>query len=170
MVMLMGSIPDRVLQVSDLYNKRLADKVIIVQESNGSSKELEIRGVHLISSTKQCKDALITLGIPDENIIILPGDARSTQQEATILRDYLKTHPEIDTLTLVSSSDHTRRASMIFEKALNQKGMSVVILCSPSKYTGYTGQGWWKDKEGIQTVLMEYIKMFNFWMFEGKRL
>jgi len=48
--------------------------------------------------------------------------------------------------------------------------MPVVVYCSPGKYKGYTGKGWWKSKEGIQTVLMEDLKMGNFWMVEGRRL
>jgi hypothetical protein len=59
---------------------------------------------------------------------------------------------------------------MIFEKAFKKQNMPVVVYCSPSKYTGYTGIGWWKDKEGIQTVLMEYLKMGNFRLVEGRRL
>jgi hypothetical protein len=59
---------------------------------------------------------------------------------------------------------------MIFEKAFRKQGMNIVVQSSPSKYSSYTGIGWWKNKEGIQTVLMEYLKMGNFWLFEGKRL
>jgi uncharacterized SAM-binding protein YcdF (DUF218 family) len=170
MVMLMGSIPDRVLQTADLYQQHQATKLIIVQESMGPYRQLEARGASIISSTQQCRNAAVALGIPADSIIILPGDARSTQQEATIIREYLKTQPGIDTITLVTSSDHTRRASMIFEKAFRKQGMNIVVQSSPSKYSSYTGIGWWKNKEGIQTVLMEYLKMGNFWLFEGKRL
>ena len=170
MVMLMGSIPDRVLQTADLYQQHQATKLIIVQESMGPYRQLEARGASIISSTQQCRNAAVALGIPADSIIILPGDACSTQQEATIIREYLKTQPGIDTITLVTSSDHTRRASMIFEKAFRKQGMSIVVQSSPSKYSSYTGIGWWRKKEGIQTVLMEYIKMFNFLLFEKRKL
>jgi uncharacterized SAM-binding protein YcdF (DUF218 family) len=170
MVMLMGSIPDRVLQTADLYQQHHAPKLILVQESMGPYRQLEARGARIISTTQQCRDAAIALGIPADSIIILPGDARSTQQEATIIREYLKAHKAVDTITLVTSADHTRRASMIFEKAFSAQGMKVIVQSCPSKYTGYTGKGWWKNKEGIQTVLMEYIKMFNFLLFEKRTL
>jgi uncharacterized SAM-binding protein YcdF (DUF218 family) len=170
MVILMGNIPDRVLQAADIYNSGNAGRVIIVEESMGAFKKLEERGAHILSNTIQARNAAVSLDIPADSIIILPGDARSTQQEATIIREYLKTQPGIDTITLVTSSDHTRRASMIFEKAFRKQGMNIVVQSSPSKYSSYTGIGWWKNKEGIQTVLMEYLKMGNFWLFEGKRL
>ena len=169
-VMLMGSIPDRVLATADNYRAGYAKEIILVEESMGAYRELEKRGAHIISNTAQCSTVLVKLGIIPDNITCLPGDARSTQEEATIVRQYLKTQPGIDTITLVTSPDHTRRASMIFEKAFKAQGMSVIVLCNPSKYSGYTGKGWWKNKEGIQTVVMEYLKMGNFWIFEGRKL
>ena len=170
MVLLMGSIPDRVLQAADVYRQGLANKLIIVQESMASYRKLQERGVHFQNTTQQCVEAAVELGIPADSIIVLPGDARSTQQEATIVREYIPLHPEISSITLVTSPDHTRRASMIFEKAFRKQNMPVTVQCSPSKYNGYTGIGWWKNKEGIQAVMMEYLKIINFLVLEGRRL
>jgi uncharacterized SAM-binding protein YcdF (DUF218 family) len=170
MVMLMGSIPDRILETSDLYNAGFADKVIVVEENMGAYHELEKRGAHIISNTQQCRNAAIALGIPSENIVLLPGDARSTQHEALIVREYMKAWPGIDTILLVTSSDHTRRASMVFEKAFEKSGMQIVVYSCPSKYSNFEGKGWWKQKESIQVVLLEYIKIANFLFIEKYRL
>ena len=170
MVLLMGSIPDRVLQAADVYRQGFAPKLIIVQESMDSYRKLEERGVHFENTTQQCFKTAVQLGIPASDIVILPGDARSTQQEARIVREYIHLHPEITSITLVTSPDHTRRASMIFEKAFSKQNMPVTVHCSPSKYSSYTGIGWWKSKEGIQTVLMEYLKIGNFLFLEGRKL
>jgi uncharacterized SAM-binding protein YcdF (DUF218 family) len=170
LVILMGSIPDRVLETTDLYKAGFADRVVIVEESMGAYRELEARGAHIISNTQQCRNAAIALGIPEESIVVLPGDARSTQQEAIIVREFLKARPGIDTILLVSSSNHTRRASMIFEKALEKSGMQVVVYSCPSKYSNFNGKGWWRRKESIQVVLFEYIKIVNFLFIERYRL
>ncbi len=170
LVLLMGSIPDRVLEASDLYKAGLTDRVVIVEESMGAYRELEARGAHIISNTQQCRNAAIALGIPSESIVVLPGDACSTQQEAIIIRDYIKNRNGIDTILLVTSSDHTRRASMIFEKAFEKSGMQVVVYSCPSKYSKYNGKGWWKQKEGIQVVLFESVKIANFLFIEKYRL
>lgn len=170
LVILMGSIPDRILEAADLYKAGLADRVVIVEESMGAYRELETRGAHIISNTQQCRNAAIALGIPSENIIVLPGDARSTQQEAIKVREYMKARPGIDTILLVTSSNHTRRASMLFEKAFNKSGMQIVVYSCPSKYSNFNGKGWWKQKENIQVVLFEYIKIANFLFIEKYRL
>lgn len=170
LVILMGSIPDRVLEASDLYKAGFADRVVIVEESMGAYRELEARGAHIISNTQQCRNAAIALGIPSENIVVLPGDARSTQQEAIIIREFLKARPGIDTILLVTSSDHTRRAFMIFEKAFEKSGMHIVVYSCPSKYSNFNGKGWWKRKESIQVVLFESVKIVNFLFIEKYRL
>jgi uncharacterized SAM-binding protein YcdF (DUF218 family) len=170
MVILMGSIADRVLQAVDIYRHGLAEKVIIVEESMGAYKALEARGASIISKTEQVRDAIVSLGITADNIIILPGDATSTQMEAIIIRNYLTNESCIDTILLVSSAPHTLRASMIFKSAFRKAGIPVYVVCSPSVYTDFKAEKWWRTKEGIQTVLTEYVKIANFILFEKREL
>jgi len=170
MVILMGSIAGRILQAADLYRQELAGKVMIVEASMGAYKSLEARGVHIISYTEQTRNNAVTLGIPADSITILPGDATSTQMEAMIIREYLATKSGIDTLLLVSSAFHTRRASMIFKSAFRKAGIPVYVVCSPSSYTGFNAEKWWRSKEGIQTVSLEYLKIANFVLFERREL
>lgn len=170
MVILMGNIPDRVLQAADLYNMGIAGKVIIVEENMGAFKKLEERGAHIISNTTQARNAAVSLGIPADSILILPGYASSTQQEAIIIRKYLTNRTDIDTLLLVTSAPHTRRASIIFRKAFEANRNKVLVCSSPSVYSKYNGVAWWKHKEEIQAVLGEYVKLVNFWLFDKKRL
>jgi uncharacterized SAM-binding protein YcdF (DUF218 family) len=169
-VILMGSIADRVLEASDQYTQRKTGKVIMVEANMGAYKALESRGVHIISETAKARKALVDLGIPIDSIVILPGDATSTLMEAKIIREYLKDKPNIDTLLLVSSAPHTLRASMIFKSAFRKTGLPLCILCSPSTYTNFNAEKWWRSEEDIQVVLLEYLKIANFVLFEKRQL
>ena len=170
MVLLMGSFPERVMQAADLYDWGKADRLIIVRESMGEYKRLEERGVSVISTTDQARDAAVKLGIPADSITVLPGDARSTLTEAIVVRNYLSDKPETDTLILVSSPAHMRRASMIFRAAFRDVDKPVYIGCSPSTYSDFDAKHWWRRKEDIQTVLSEFVKMGSFLLFEKKGL
>ena len=190
MLMLMGGISDRVLQVADLYQQDVAGEVWIVEEGSGAKSLLEERGVHIISTTEQVYGALKDLGIAEDRIVILPGGATSTQMEAEITRDYLVIRagsdqavrglpgidqavsglPGIDTLLVVSSASHTRRAHQIFSAAVKTLDRPVHICCSPSPYTNFNAQEWWKDRDDIQDVFFEYVKMANFLLFEKRKL
>ena len=106
----------------------------------GEYMKLEARGVSMISTTDQARDAAVILGIPADSITVLPGDARSTLTEAIVVRNYLSDKPETDTLILVSSPAHMRRASMIFKAALKDAGTPVYIGCSPSSYSSFNAE------------------------------
>jgi len=170
-VVLMGSIPDRVLQAADMYHQGLAGKVIMVETGKPENDRiLEERGASILSNTGQSLNAMISLGIPADSIIILGKGASSTQMEASVIRDYVIQTPRTDTLILVTSSFHTRRASMIFNSAFRKAGRKVYISASPSKYSYFTGDEWWKSKEGIEIVLLELLKISNFILFERSKL
>lgn len=171
LVLLMGNFTDRVLKTADLYRSGIADRVIIAEESMGGYKGLTDRGVKIISHTSQAVSSLVALGVPADSITILPGDARSTLDEAVIVRDYIGTNPGLDTLILVSSPYHLRRSSVIFGKAFKEAGLTVFTGTSGSgTYTGFDADRWWRSKEDIQHVLTEVIKIGSFVTVEGRRL
>ena len=170
-VVLMGSISDRVLQTADLYDHNVADKIIVVGPGNNEYKDLESRGVSILSNSDQTRNALVSVGIPADSIILLQGhETRSTLTEALTIREYLLNKPEIDTILLVSSAQHTQRASMIFKSAFRNSENPVSILSSPSKYTNFNAERWWENRQGIQSVLSEYLKMLNFLLIDKWKL
>jgi len=182
MVMLMGSISERVLQTADLYSGQVSGKVWIVEEGMGAIRTLEERGVKLIPNSTQASNALTALGVPADSILILPGDASSSRMEAEMVRDYLLTLSDmdpqshmdpqsgIDTLLLVSSAWHTRRAFKIFNAACKSLDEPPVVRCSPNPYTAFDPEKWWKSKNDIQSVVTEYLKLANFVFFERREL
>ena len=99
---------------------------------------------------------------------MLPGDARSTIDEALAVREYLRVTPGIDTILLVSSPAHMRRSAMIFDAALRSLPEPAYVGCSPSSYSSFNPEKWWRRREDIQVVLSEFVKMGSFVLFERK--
>lgn len=170
LVILMGNFPERVLEAADVYSRSLANRMIIVYESMGPYRELESRGASIVRTTEQARDASVALGVPADSIIMLPGDARSTLDEAIAVRDYLKLNPSLDTLILVSSPAHMRRAYMISRAALRNSPQKIFVGCSPSRYSDFNPGKWWRRKEDVQSVLSEYVKIISFVLFEHRQL
>ena len=169
-ILLMGNFPERVLQVCDTWESGKADSVIIVEESMGAFAALESRGASIVSNSEQAAGSLVALGIPRDNILLLPGNARSTLDEAYAVGKYLAVNSEADTLILVSSPAHMRRAHMIFKRTLSAMDQPVVIGCKPSSYSSFNGVKWWRRKEDIQTVFAEYIKIASFMLIEKHKI
>lgn len=169
-IVLMGSVPDRAVETADLYIANLAPVIIMVKAASSSYKVLEERGVYLPGITENTFDALTSLGVPADSIHIIPGDATDTKDEAIIVSEYIRNRPDLDTLLLVTSPQHTRRACMIFKQAFKSSSTQVKICCIPSEYSQYRAERWWTRKSDIQSVMLEYLKMINFVLFEKRQI
>ncbi len=161
-VILMGSVYDRVLKATDLYHQGFSKKLIMVETRK--VEDFKIR------NTSQTRNIAISLGIHPDSITVLPGAATSTRMEAITVREYLGNNTDIDTILLVSSAEHTRRASIIFKSAFRKAAMSVNVVSSPSYYSDFDADKWWRSKKNIKEVIMEYIKIAFFYVFDRWRL
>ena len=166
-VVLTGSVPDRILQAVDIYNERYSDKIVLVNSYRVDYDIFVERGVEIPPGDAQLsKIVAIDLGVPEENILILEGDAKSTQDEALIIREYIRNNRAIESIILVTSKYHSGRAKKIFRKALSGLDREINIYSSPSKYDPFNASQWWKDREDIKWVVLEYLKLANFYFRE----
>lgn len=103
-VVLMGSIPDRVLETADVYDEGYAEMVVFVHSyMNGYDKLVE-REVTILGHADISKMAVMELGIPEDVVVLLDGNARSTRDEAISVKEYLRKNKEISRVLLVTSS------------------------------------------------------------------
>ena len=166
-VVLMGSLPDRILQAVDIYNERYSDKIVFANSYKDDYDIFVERGVEIPpGNTQLSKMAAIDLGVPEENILILEGNAESTQDEALIIRKYIRNNRAIESIILITSKYHSGRSKKIFRKALSSLHREINIYSSPSKYDPFNVNQWWKDKEDIKCVVLEYLKLVNFYFRE----
>lgn len=165
-LILMGSIADRVLQASDIYKQGLTNQILIVNNIQYGSQYLAQYDVHIPNFAELSKQALTQLSIPDSLITIIPGRAASTRAEAQITAAWLKQNPHIDTLIIVSSAAHMRRAIMIFKDTFNDNDLSVTLISAPSKYSGFNAKKWYTHRESAKQVFMEYVKISSFLLVE----
>jgi len=166
-VVLTGSVPDRILQAVDINNERYSDKLVLVNSYRVDYDIFVERGVEIPPGDAQLsKMAAIDLGVPEENILILEGNAKSTQDEALIIREYIRNNRAIESIILVTSKYHSGRSKKIFRKALSGLDREINIYSSPSKYDPSNINQWWKDGEDINLVVLEYLKLVKFYFCE----
>jgi len=166
-VVLTGSVHDRMLQAVDIYNEKYSRKIVLINSYNPRFDILVERGLEMPPGhAQQSKMVAIASGVPEENILILDGNARSTKDEALILKEYIRNNRAIKSIILVTSKYHSRRSKKIFTKTLNYLDREISIYCSPSKYDTFNTRQWWKDREDIKSVFLEYLKLANFYFHE----
>jgi uncharacterized SAM-binding protein YcdF (DUF218 family) len=165
-VVLSGSIPDRILQAVDLYKAQLAPRIILTQEPPlPGLADLRARGVYLPEHHEQNRDIAQQLGVPPAAISVMSTPSWSTLTEAQALAGYLQTQG-IKSILLVTSKAHARRARMVFRAVAN--GNLQIRVC-PSHYDPFAADGWWQRRPSVRRVVIEYGKLLNYLLIDRWR-
>lgn len=161
-VVLMGSVPDRILEAVDLYEEGRADKIVFVKSHMEGIEILLERGVAMPTDAHLSFDAALLLGVPDSALEIIEGDAKSTQDEAVAVKNYLEENSDIESIIVVTSKYHSMRSEKIFSKMAESLDRGVKVYSSPSRYDSFNPDQWWENREDAKRVVTEYLKLFNF--------
>jgi uncharacterized SAM-binding protein YcdF (DUF218 family) len=98
-------------------------------------------------------------GYPPSVFRPYPNHFTSTAAEVRGLGDYLRANG-IRRIILVTSNYHTHRAARTFREA--NPGIAVRVIPAPDP--SFTPSGWWKDREGRKTFLLEWTKTVAYWI------
>ncbi|RQD76086.1 MAG: YdcF family protein [Candidatus Syntrophonatronum acetioxidans] len=169
-VVLMGSLPERVLEGVDVFHQGYAPRVVMFQTDMRGYEDLYHRGVEIPDQAALSAMAAEKMGVPGDRIEVIECGTLSTQDEAVCLRNYLKNEEGTNSVILVTSNYHSARSKIIFEKALEGLDREVEVISRPSRYDAFDPQGWWKDREDAKRVVMEYIKFIHFYLLEQFKL
>jgi len=165
-VVLSGSVPDRILEAVDLYRAHLAPRIILTREPPLPGAEaLRARGVSLPEHHEQNLSIAQQLGVPADAVVVLPTPVSSTLAEAHEVVPYLRAQ-HIQSILLVTSKLHARRARMTF-RAVAAGGVSISIC--PSRYDPFAADTWWRSRVFARRVVIEYGKLLNYLVIDRWR-
>jgi uncharacterized SAM-binding protein YcdF (DUF218 family) len=129
-----------------------AQKVLVAEVAPSPSvSDLILPPYHEIN-----RRVLIKRGVPAEDIVLLPGQAATTHDEANALAAFLENHPSALVL-VVTDNYHTRRSRWAFARALADKARQVSFVSANTEE--FHGDSWWKDELGFVIILSEYLKL-----------
>ncbi len=98
-------------------------------------------------------------GYPASYFIALPNDDRSTRDEATdVIAALNQRHAR--SVDIVTSDYHTRRAGNIYHA--KDPSLEIHMVAAPDLY--FTPGGWWKNRDGRKTFLLEWMKTVATWL------
>lgn len=95
-------------------------------------------------------------GVPAERIVVAPGTATTTHQEALILRRFALSQGW-RSLLVVTSPSHTRRAGLILRDVFDGTGIDLLVV--PVADHWYTARSWWHTRQGWRETGLEYVKL-----------
>jgi uncharacterized SAM-binding protein YcdF (DUF218 family) len=165
-VVLAGSLPDRILEAVDLYQAQLAPRIILTREPElPGLSVLRARGATLAEHHEQNQRIAEQLGVPAQAITVLPAATASTFAEAQALIAYLRTQG-IASILVVTSNAHARRARLTFR---HLAGDTVRISVCPSRYDPFKADTWWQQRAFVRRVVIEYGKLLTFLLVDRWR-
>jgi uncharacterized SAM-binding protein YcdF (DUF218 family) len=151
-----GARVERWLEAVDLYKEGWAPKIVI---SPGQVSPLEAqlasRGVRFPREGDLAHDAMLSLGIPADAVVVLPNGVDNTAAEAAMLH---RTYPpgSIRRVIVVTSAYHLRRAGYAFRREFAGSGVQIVI--HGSRYDSSTPSRWWTKRNDIRYMMSELPK------------
>ena len=161
-VVLAGSIADRVLEAADLYRAGVAPRVVVTRERLPRGDwALRARGVRLPESDELTLAALHALGVPPGATQVIPRRTHSTDSESRTIARWACARTR--SVVVVTSRYHSRRARMILRRAL---GSAVTLAVRPSRHDPFDPARWWSDRRDAKAVLSELEKLTHYWMRE----
>ena len=104
-------------------------------------------------SAESLRDRALAEGVPAGRIR-LENTSTNTWESLVAVEPILRAEG-VDTLLLVSSPYHMRRASVAARRALP----GIRILCQPAPCSHWSAKGWWRTRGGRETVASEYLKL-----------
>lgn len=163
-VVLMGGGLNRVFGAVDLYSLDYGEKILMVENYQAGYNEADLKGISVPRDAEIFKLTAVQMGVPVEAIIILPGDAKSTQDEALVVRNYLQEHEELHSMIIVTSPSHSARAKKVFVWALADLNRDIKVLSCPNSYDSFNASNWWQSRDDAERVFLEYVKFINFYL------
>lgn len=154
---LAGARSARWLEARDLLKDGHAPLILL---SSGPREPAEValerEGVRLPNEAEVARNALLTMGVPPDRVLVLPGSPDNTADEGAKLRDYAGARGW-RTVIVVTSKLHTRRAAFAMRRALD--GTPVRIVIRATRYDDDEPGRWWRKRRTIRTVMYEAPKL-----------
>ena len=158
-VVLSGSLPDRILEAVDLYEAHLAPRLILTREQPlPGLAALRARGATLPEHHEQNLSIAEELGVPAAAIAVMPTATSSTLAEIRALVSYLQ-EQRVHSILLVTSKAHARRARATFRAFA---GSDLRVAVRPSRHDPFSADRWWHERSSIRRVIIEYGKLLYF--------
>jgi len=100
---------------------------------------------------------LLSKGFPKDRIFQLPHNARSTQEEAEAIVPQLRLLG-IDTVLIITSNFHSRRAALILQKLA---GDSPVVKVYAAEDPDFDPKAWWAGRDSRIIWALEWLKTIH---------
>jgi uncharacterized SAM-binding protein YcdF (DUF218 family) len=149
-VVLWGGLATRPFVAAELWQRGLADKILISQAPEGA-----VSMGAMPSNTELNREILLKLGIPAGVIETLGTANKNTREEAVALREWAERNAA-SVFIIPTEIFPARRVRWIFRREFS--GTTVSIEVPSIEPPDYTRRDWWKTEHGLVAFQNEVLK------------
>jgi uncharacterized SAM-binding protein YcdF (DUF218 family) len=149
---------ERTAEAAALYSEGTAPKILLTNDGlQGGWNDREKRNPYFY---ERARWELIRQGVPEAAIEALPPVVRGTHDEAELFVE-AAAERNIESVMLVTSAHHTRRALWTFERVAAKHGraLAIGIKSPPGETQDSSPPAWWLSGRGWRAVGLEYLKI-----------
>lgn len=117
-----------------------------------------------IAGDEMARRVFVARGVAPEAISVLPGESRSTFDDAAALAKFLGSEPARSVI-VVTNDFHSRRARWVFRKALGRRAGALRFVTVPVE--GIDSARWWRTEDGAVLYASEYLKLVFYFFRYG---
>lgn len=154
---LAGARAERWLEAVALHRERWAPRIVLSPgHSEAAEREVREAGVRFPSDAERARDAMVQLGVPLNDIVILPHELDNTAQEAAAIRAVFQ-REGWTALIVVTSVYHSRRVQLAIRREFRDTQGRVIVRTT--RYDSATPRRWWAARRDIRYVASELQKL-----------
>lgn len=160
-VVLSGSstLAERTRHAAALYSQNRAARILLTTDNQqGGWSDIEQRNPYFHEIAVK---ELTRLGVSRQSIEVVTPPVKSTWDEARLIAEYSKNH-NLDSMLIVTSSYHSRRALRTFRTLFRDSKTRIGIDPVPTGIQTPRPATWWLYPRGWQLVFVEYLKVIYY--------
>ncbi len=157
-VLLSGGDRQRWQEAVNLYKAR-PSRIILITETGDTINEIGTRYSLLV------RNNLSAMGVPLDNIRIIPKVSRSTVEEARSVREYMEYWGH-KSCVVVTDPYHTFRTRLIFQDTFRTSPVNVEIHAVKGHW--YKATTWMFSRQGWEVTLLELAKVVGYVFGAGR--
>jgi len=149
---------ERSSTAAEVYREGRAPRIFITDDGGkGGWSPADRRNLRFYELTKR---ELVSNGVPEDAVTLLPGKVSGTDDEARALASNSDQNP-LQSVLIVTSPYHTRRSLRTFERIAAPRAINFGIVHTPIENEPSI---WWLTSRGWETVGLEYVKSVVYWL------
>lgn len=151
---------ERARHAAALYKQGKANRIILTNDNlkSGWSAAAQRNPYY----HELAKEELKRNGVAEKDVEIIMVPIAGTHDEAMKLRDYCTKH-EVNSIEIVTSAYHSRRALRTFRQVFRDTGKQVGMDPVIENIETPSPSSWWLHKFGWAMVPNEYMKLVGYW-------